>query len=224
MKNGKPKTGAVIVGAGSSRRLGRDKVFLPLAGKSLLAWSVDTCLNSKLLDDIVVVLSSEKLNEGRRLAAENSWSVKMCTGGQRRQDSVRQGLKQLRGCDVVIIHDCARPFLSYDLIHDGLIAVEKTGAAVAAVPIRDTVKAVDDDMTVSRTLNREELWSVQTPQVFRFDIIAKAHERIKDDVTDDASMVERLGFKVKIYMGSYNNIKITTMDDLALAELIAGAK
>jgi 2-C-methyl-D-erythritol 4-phosphate cytidylyltransferase len=220
------KTGVVIVGAGSSQRMGRDKVFISLAGKPLLAWSVDFCQTCKLVDQIAIVLNEAKLDLGRKLAAERGWSkvLEICAGGKRRQDSVRQGLNELEDCDWVVIHDSARPFLTTDLIRDGLEAAQATGAAVAAVPIKDTVKLCSSDMMVSKTLNRQELWAVQTPQVFRFDIIAEAHEQIKEDVTDDASMVEHLGRKVKLYMGSYNNIKITTPEDLALAELIAGKR
>ena len=226
MKSHRPKTGAVIVGAGSSRRMGGDKVFMSLAGKPLLAWSVDTCQNCKLIDQIVIVLNETKLNLGRGLAKDRRWSklVEICGGGKRRQDSVRQGLNELEDCDWIIIHDAARPFLTSDLIDDGLEAAQTTGAAAAAVPIKDTVKLGGLDMIVSKTLNRQELWAVQTPQIFRFDIIAEAHEQVKEDVTDDASMVEHLGYKVRLYMGSYNNIKITTPEDLALAELIAGKR
>lgn len=226
MKSRMPKTGVVIVGAGSSQRMGRNKVFISLAGKPLLAWSVDFCQSCKLVDQIAIVLNETKLDLGRKLAAERGWSkvLEICAGGKRRQDSVRQGLNELEDCDWVVIHDSARPFLTTDLIRDGLEAAQVTGAAVAAVPIKDTVKLCSSDMMVSKTLNRQELWAVQTPQVFRFDIIAEAHEQIKEDVTDDASMVEHLGRKVKLYMGSYNNIKITTPEDLALAELIAGKR
>ena len=226
MKSRMPKTGVVIVGAGSSQRMGRNKVFISLAGKPLLAWSVDFCQTCKLVDQIAIVLDEAKLDLGRKLAAERGWSkvLEICAGGKRRQDSVRQGLNELEDCDWVVIHDSARPFLTTDLIRDGLEAAQVTGAAVAAVPIKDTVKLGGSDMMVSKTLNRQELWAVQTPQVFRFDIIAEAHEQIKEDVTDDASMVEHLGRKVKLYMGSYNNIKITTPEDLALAELIAGKR
>jgi 2-C-methyl-D-erythritol 4-phosphate cytidylyltransferase len=226
MKNRKPKIGAVIVGAGSSRRMGRDKMFLSLAGEPLLTWSVDTCQKSKLVDRIAVVLNVTKLEFGNKLAAERGWSkvVEMCPGGRRRQDSVRQGLNELDDCDLVIIHDGARPFLSEDLLRDGLDAVQVTGSAVAAVPIKDTVKLGSSDMMVRSTLIREQLWAVQTPQVFRFDIISEAHQLIKDDVTDDATMVENMGYKVKLYMGSYDNIKITTPEDLSVAELIAGKR
>jgi 2-C-methyl-D-erythritol 4-phosphate cytidylyltransferase len=221
-----PKTGVIIVGAGSSQRMGRDKVFLSLAGKPLLAWSVDFCQSCKLVDHIAIVLNEAKLDLGRRLAAERGWSkvLEICAGDKRRQDSVRQGLNELEDCDWIIIHDAARPFLTSDLIRDGLDAAQATGVAVAAVPIKDTVKLGGGDMMVSKTLNRQELWAIQTPQIFRFDIIAEAHEQIKEDVTDDASMVEHLGRKVKLYMGSYNNIKITTPEDLALAELITGKR
>jgi 2-C-methyl-D-erythritol 4-phosphate cytidylyltransferase len=226
MKSHVTKTGAIIVGAGSSQRMGRDKVFMSLGGKPLFAWSVDTCQSCKLVDQVVIVLNETKLDLGRGLAKDRRWSkvVEICGGGRRRQDSVRQGLNELEDCDWVIIHDGARPFLTADLMRDGLEAAQATGAAVAAVPIKDTVKLGGSDMMVSNTLNRQELWAVQTPQIFRFDIIAEAHEQVKEDVTDDASMVEHTGHKVKLYMGSYNNIKITTPEDLALAELIAGRR
>ena len=226
MKRLKTKVGAVIVGAGISKRMGRDKVFMPLAGKPLLAWSVDVCQKCRLIDEIIIVVNETKLDLARKLVADKRWSKveEICTGGRRRQDSVRQGLNELEDCDWVMIHDGARPFLTEDLIRDGLEAAQAVGAAVAAVPIKDTVKTGGSDMMVDCTLNRQELWAIQTPQLFRFDIIAEAHELIKDDVTDDATMVERMGHKVRLYMGSYNNIKITTPDDLSLAELIAGKK
>ncbi|MBC8512231.1 MAG: 2-C-methyl-D-erythritol 4-phosphate cytidylyltransferase [Dehalococcoidia bacterium] len=216
------QAGAVIVGAGSSQRLGADKVFLPLAGKPLLAWSVDVCQNCELLSQIVIVLNESNLDSGRNLVAERGWSkvVGVCLGGERRQDSVRQGLKELKRCDWVVIHDGARPFLTLDLIRDGLEAARGTGAATAAVPVKDTIKLGDDNEMVRETLHRQRLWAVQTPQVFRFDIITRAHGQVTDEVTDDATLAERLGYEVKLYMGSYQNIKITTPEDLALAEIV----
>jgi 2-C-methyl-D-erythritol 4-phosphate cytidylyltransferase len=220
------QTGVVIVGAGSSQRMGTDKVFVSLAGKPLLAWSVDVCQSCEPVSQIAIVLNESKLDLGRRLVAERGWSkvIEVCPGGDRRQDSVRQGLGKLKGCDWVIIHDGARPFLTLNLIRHGLAAAQSTGAAVAAVPVKDTIKIGNSDLMVRGTLNRQELWSVQTPQVFRFDIITKAHEQITGDVTDDASMVEQMGYQVKLYMGSYDNIKITTPEDLTLAEVIARKK
>ncbi len=220
------QTGAVIVGAGSSQRMGTDKVVMSLAGKPVIAWSVDVCQSCELVDQIVLVLNDSQQDLGRRLAAERGWSkiVAVCPGGSRRQDSVREGLSRLKGCDWVLIHDGARPFLTPDLIRLGLEMARASGAAVLAVPVKDTITQANADLTVRQTLNREELWAVQTPQFFRFDIISKAHSQVTIDVTDDASMVEQLGYKVKLCRGSYDNIKITTQEDMFLAELIAQSR
>jgi 2-C-methyl-D-erythritol 4-phosphate cytidylyltransferase len=137
---------------------------------------------------------------------------------------VKNGLKRLTDCNWVIIHDGARPFLTDNLIRDGLEAAQSTGAAVAALPVKDTVKMSDDTGIVRETLQRQQLWAVQTPQIFRFDIITYAYEKVKDEVTDDASLVEKSGYQVKLYMGSYSNIKVTTPEDLALAEVLAKDK
>jgi len=134
---------------------------------------------------------------------------------------MKLGLEHLTGCNVVIIHDGARPFLTDRLIHDGLKAAANTGAATAAVPVKDTIKLSDKHLIVSETLDRKMLWAVQTPQVFGFNIITEAHAKVVGDVTDDASLVERLGYKVALYRGSYHNIKVTTSEDWILAEAIA---
>jgi 2-C-methyl-D-erythritol 4-phosphate cytidylyltransferase len=120
----------------------------------------------------------------------------------------------------VVIHDGARPLVTEELIERGLEAARETGAAAAAVPVKDTIKLVGEEGIVNQTPPRQNLWAVQTPQVFRADIINEAYLRANDDVTDDASLVEQLGYKVKLYPGSYDNIKITTPDDLALAEVL----
>ncbi|MFH1015911.1 MAG: 2-C-methyl-D-erythritol 4-phosphate cytidylyltransferase, partial [Chloroflexota bacterium] len=141
-------------------------------------------------------------------------------GGERRQDSVAAGLKLTGKCDWVVIHDGARPFVTIDLIERGLEAAKETGAAIAAVPVTDTIKEAGEDSIVRQTLPRQNLWAVQTPQVFRIDIITEAYRRARGDVTDDAMLVEQMGHKVKVFMGSYDNIKITTPEDLALAEVL----
>lgn len=222
MREAFSRVGAVIVGAGISQRMEVDKVFSPLAGKPLLAWSVDVCQRCELIGQMVIVLNELNLDVGWDLAGKRGWSkiVTICSGGKRRQDSVRQGIKHLGACDWVVVHDSARPLLNADLIRDGLEAARNTGAATAAVPVKDTIKLGDNDWMVRETLDRQRLWAVQTPQVFRFDIITDAHEQIVDEVTDDASLVERLGCKVRLYMGSYDNIKVTTPEDLVLAEAI----
>jgi 2-C-methyl-D-erythritol 4-phosphate cytidylyltransferase len=220
--NNQPKVGAIIVAAGESRRMGGiDKVFVPLGGKPALARVIDTFHKCRLIDQIIVVVNTKNIEKCRKLVAEERWNKvsDVCAGGRRRQDSVAAGLKRLN-CQWVVIHDGARPLVTKDLIERGLKAAEETGAAIAAIPVTDTIKIADDDRIVHQTPPRQNLWAVQTPQVFRFDIIARAYEQTKGEVTDDASLVERLGYRVKLYMGSYDNIKITNPDDLALAEVL----
>ena len=216
------KVGAVIVAAGKSQRMGGvDKVFALLDGKSVLTRVVEVFQGCRSIDQIVVVLNEQNLKRGEQLVAEQGWSkVSLCPGGERRQDSVLAGLRRLNPCDWVVIHDGARPLVTVNLIEDGLAAAQETGAAVAAVPVTDTIKVAGDDCLVRETPPRQTLWAVQTPQVFRFDIIAEAYRQAKDEVTDDATLVERLGYRVKLYMGSYDNIKVTKSNDLVLAEAL----
>lgn len=218
------RVGAIIAAAGKGRRMGNgDKLFLSLGGKLLLAWSVDTCQKCPLITQIVLVLKEPDMEQGQRLVIERGWSkvIAVCRGGERRQDSVEKGLRELKDCDWVMIHDGARPFLTLDLIEDGLKVAIETGAAVAAVPAKDTIKIATQDGVVEQTLARQQLWIVQTPQIFRRDIIISAYNQVKGEVTDDAALVEKLGYRVKLYMGNYNNIKITTPEDILLAEIIA---
>jgi len=218
-----PKTAAIIVAAGEGKRMGGlDKVLAPLAGEPILLRAVRPFQASPLISQIVVVVSGEKEQACRRLLTGPLWSKvsEVCLGGQRRQDSVAAGLERIKDCDWVIIHDGARPLVTIDLIERGLAAAQETGAAIAAVPVTDTVKVAGEDDTVLGTPPRASLRAVQTPQVFRYDIIAPAYRKDGPAVTDDAALVERLGYKVKLYMGSYDNIKITTPRDLSLAEII----
>jgi len=221
MKDG--KVGAVIVAAGKSERMGGvDKLMANVGGRPLLGRVVDLFQECELVDEIVVVLGEGSIEQGRVLASEFGWSKvsQICLGGSRRQDSVKEGLKRLVDCQWAVIHDGARPLLDMALIERGLTEAKEAGSAVAAVPVKDTIKLASSDGFVQDTPRRENLWLVQTPQIFRFDLIWQAHEEISEDVSDDATMAEKLGHKVKLYMGSYENIKITTPDDLALAGII----
>ena len=223
MKSNQPKVAAIIVAAGESRRMeGIDKMFATLGGEPLLLRATRAFQKCPAVSQIVVVVSGENKEKCQHLVGGEEWSKvsDVCLGGKRRQDSVAAGLKRLQNCDWVIIHDGARPLVTVDLIERGLEAAKETGAAVAAVPVTDTIKLVGDDEIVMGTPPRQNLRAVQTPQVFRLDIITKAYQRAKGDVTDDASLVEQLGYRVKLYMGSYDNIKVTTPDDLALAEIL----
>ncbi len=217
------RVGAVIAAAGSSQRMaGVDKIFADLDGAPVLSHVVDVFDSCTTIDQIVIVLSGHNLAAGNNLMAERRWAkvTDVCEGGSRRQDSVANGLSRLRNCSWVVIHDGARPMLTADLIERGLDAASETGAAIAAVPVTDTIKVVGENMMVQGTPPRQSLWSVQTPQVFRFDLIRDAYSQTKFEVTDDSSAVERLGHKVKIYTGSYDNMKITTPDDLAVAGVL----
>jgi 2-C-methyl-D-erythritol 4-phosphate cytidylyltransferase len=174
------------------------------------------------VEQIVIVLKETNREQGQRLVEEGGFAkvVAVCPGGKRRQDSVVAGLKRLEGCQWVVIHDGARPCLSPDLIEKGLREAQQSGAAIAAVPAKETIKIVEADGTIQHTPRRDSLWVAQTPQIFRFDIIREAYRQAKGEATDDASLVEALGYKVKVYIGSYDNIKVTTPEDLALAEII----
>ena len=220
------KVGAIILAAGSSQRMGDiDKLFAPLGEKPLLAWSVDTCQKCDLVQQTVVVLNDERLELGKKLKEARGWSkATICLGGARRQDSVAEGLRQLEDCDWVVIHDGARPFLTLDSIENGLKTAAETGAAIAAVPVKDTMKLINGERLITETLRRDRLWAAQTPQIFRFDIITEAYSGLTAELTDDAAAAERLGYRVKIYRGSYDNIKVTTLEDLKVAEVIAQEK
>jgi 2-C-methyl-D-erythritol 4-phosphate cytidylyltransferase len=201
---------------------GIDKVFAPLGGKPALAYVLDAFEECESISQIVVVVSEANVARCRQLIAEKKYSkpVEVCAGGRRRQDSVVAGLAKLDKCDWVVIHDGARPLVTKALIEDGLEAAKETGAAVAAVPVTDTIKTAGDDRIVRQTPPRQNLWAVQTPQVFRADIISRAYQKAKGEATDDASLVEKLGYEVKLYMGAYDNIKITTANDLLVAEVL----
>jgi 2-C-methyl-D-erythritol 4-phosphate cytidylyltransferase len=220
---GRDRVGAVIAAAGASTRMGEvDKIFFaPSVGRPLIAEVIEAFQNSPSIDEIVIVLRKGKLNKGKELVKDCGFSkVKaICQGGKRRQDSVRKGLMRLAPCQWVVVHDGARPLVSVELIEAGLDAAQETGAAIAAVPVTNTIKAAHSEF-VAKTLKRAMLQSAQTPQVFRFDLLWQAHEKVKEKVTDDAQMVEKLGHKVKFYSGSYQNIKITTPIELKFVEFI----
>ncbi|MFH1650937.1 MAG: 2-C-methyl-D-erythritol 4-phosphate cytidylyltransferase [Chloroflexota bacterium] len=216
------KVGAVIVAAGESQRMGGiDKMLAKLGGEPVLLRATRPFQESPRVHQIVVVVSGGKEEKCRSLITGREWSkvTDICLGGERRQDSVAAGLQRLDGCDWIIIHDGARPLVTGEMIARGLDAARETGAAIAAVPVKDTIKMADPTGAVIGTPPRRSLWAVQTPQVFRADIISEAH-RQQTDVTDDAALVEKLGHKVKIYPGAEENIKITTPADLALAEVL----
>jgi 2-C-methyl-D-erythritol 4-phosphate cytidylyltransferase len=217
------KVGAVIAAAGSSQRMsGVNKIFADLDGAPVLSRVIDVFQRCRVIDQIVIILGKQNMDSGQNLVSQNKWPkvTGIFPGGDKRQDSVIKGLEHLQDCHWAIIHDGARPMITADLIVNGLEAATETGAAIAAVPVTDTIKVAGDDLIIQGTPPRRNLWAIQTPQVFRFDLIDNAYKQLKIEVSDDASAVERLGHKVKLYEGSYDNIKITTPDDLAIAGIL----
>jgi 2-C-methyl-D-erythritol 4-phosphate cytidylyltransferase len=202
--------------------MGRDKVFEPLLGKPLIAHTVSVFEECPEVVEIVLVLGSDNLEQGRATAAQEGWKkLKLvCLGGPRRQDSVKAGLQHLSPCQWIMVHDGARPCVTQELIKRGLEQVQATGAAIPAIAVNDTIKKVHPEGAVQETLLREDLRATQTPQVFRYNLLLEAYQGDLDGVTDDASLVERLGHTVITFPGSRENIKVTTQMDLHIAEVI----
>jgi 2-C-methyl-D-erythritol 4-phosphate cytidylyltransferase len=214
--------GVVIVAAGSGSRMKRDinKQFIKLDGKEIIAYTIEKFYKSEDIDDIVIVIkeSEEKYFIENIINKYGFDNIKLAYGGKERQDSVYNGIKKLnRNCEIVLIHDGARPFVNEDIIKNSIEEAKENNAVVVGVPVKDTIKVVDSDGNIVDTPNRSLLWSVQTPQSFKYEIITKAYEyAYSNDYygTDDAMLVEHIGYNVKMIEGSYDNIKITTEEDL----------
>ena len=215
------RIGAVIVAAGRSTRMGGvDKTFALLMGKPLIAHTLDRFEESSVIEEVVLILADDSVQRGRHLVAERRYGkvTQVCGGGERRQDSVRNGLLALAPCDLVMVHDGARPCLDSAMLERGASVAREHGAAVAGMPVKDTIKRVGPDLAVEGTPERSRLWQAQTPQIFRYDLLMEAHQRCERDFTDDAAMVENLCHQVRMFEGSYENIKVTTSSDLVIAE------
>jgi 2-C-methyl-D-erythritol 4-phosphate cytidylyltransferase len=217
--SGSEKVAGILLAAGASSRMGTDKLWADLGGKPLISWPLQVLAASNAIDELVIAVSASARHSMSRLLEDLSIVGKIVLGGARRQDSVRAALDAVSDADWVVVHDGARPFLTEKLILDGLRAARGTGAAVAAVPVIDTIKRAEEG-TVLQTLERDGLWAVQTPQVFRRALLAQAHAASSLDVTDDAALVEGLGAAVRVYMGAPENIKVTTPSDLLVAGVL----
>jgi 2-C-methyl-D-erythritol 4-phosphate cytidylyltransferase len=234
------KAVAVIVSAGKGHRFTKGKSIRPdhgkkqfhlLAGKPILAHTLDQFEACPLIHSVFLVVGQEDMDHCLEEIVEKYRYQKVSQivpGGKRRQDSVRNGIEALsRDVDVVVIHDGVRPFVTREMIEESIHTAFKFEAALVAMPVKDTIKMVHADGTVFKTLDRETLWQIQTPQTFRVNLIKEAYRRAAEEGfvgTDDASLVERLGVKVLVVPGSYSNLKITTPEDLILAELFLQTK
>jgi len=224
-----PLITAVIVAAGKGERMGTllPKPFLALAGVPLLIHTVRNLLRSPLITKLIIVVAAEREAFVQDLLERHgpfSVPIGLVHGGRERQDSVRLGLAALDpACEIVVIHDAARPFIAAEIVDRSVAAAVEVGGALVAIPVKDTLKQVDEDNTVLATVPRQRLWLAQTPQTFRVQLIREAHARALSEgiiATDDAALLERIGAQVKVVLGDPLNFKITTPDDLRLAEAI----
>ena len=216
----------MAAGTGSRMKMGINKQFIKLEGKEIIAYTIEKFYNNSNIEDIVVVVKEDESEFFKKeiLDKYNFKNIKIAYGGKERQDSVYNGLKLLdKKCDVVLIHDGARPFVSDKIIYNCIEEVKEHKAIVVGVPVKDTIKIIDNDKNIVDTPNRSVLWAVQTPQTFDYNILIDAYkDAFKSGFygTDDAMLVERIGYKVKMVEGSYNNIKITTQEDLSVGSQI----
>ena len=217
---------AIFPAAGSSTRMGGggNKNLLELAGEPILIRTLKTFSRVERVNFLIVVVAAHEVETVERLlsSTEGLKSWRVTVGGSERQYSIANGLKLLPDdAEIILVHDAARPLISARTIDEVIDAAEKFGGAIAAVPAKDTIKLVDAGGFVRYTPPRAELVAVQTPQGFRREILLRAYEKAAEENflgTDDASLVERIGAKIKIVTSSYENIKITTPEDISVAE------
>lgn len=218
---------AIILAAGKGIRMksGINKQYINLKGRPILSHTLEVFFSCKSIDEIIIVINpkdEEIFNSVILKDLEQVKPVKIVYGGEKRQQSVEKGLAQIGNkSSIVVIHDGARPFITCKMIEDSIKSALEYGAATLGVPAKETVKKVSEDGFVIQTLNRKGIWIIQTPQAFQYDIIVQAHKKARLDkiqATDDAALVEYLNYNVKIVLGDYGNIKITTKEDLNIAE------
>lgn len=224
--------GVIIVAAGSGSRMNTNinKQFIKLNDKEIIAHTIEKFYNNKNINDIVIVIKEDEAEFFKKeiLDKYRFKNIKIAYGGKERQDSVYSGIKLLdKSCKYVLIHDGARPFVDEDIINRSLDEVKVFKSIVVGVPVKDTIKVVNNNNSVVDTPNRSTLWSVQTPQTFDYNIIKRAYEDAFDNNfygTDDAMLVERIGYTIKMIYGSYNNIKVTTPEDIIIGTQIINSQ
>ena len=221
---------AIVVAAGRGERFGlADKVFLPLAGRPMIAYVLDALEQSASVRDVVLVVGSHTRASADDLVLNGPWTkvLAIVGGGERRQDSVIAGVSAAPAdAQIVVVHDGARPLVTVDLIERSIAHAAEVGASIAAVPVTDTLKRVEDGRIVT-TLPRHGLWAAQTPQTFRADLLRAAlsdPRASRESFTDEAALFEMLGLPVAIVTGDVTNLKVTHRADLAIAEALFGAR
>lgn len=219
----------IVTAAGSGSRMAghENKLWISIGGKSVLERTLDNLLFADIFDEMILVISKSllgKIQANLLPRIQERLPVKLVFGGKERQDSIANGLNVLsKESDYVLTHDGARPFVTKRIVMDILSALRTYSVAVPGVACKDTIKVAWENMEVVATPRREFLYQIQTPQAFHKQTLLKAYEKTKQEQlygTDDASLAEKIGEKIKIVPGSYNNIKITTLEDILLGELI----
>ncbi len=222
------KVTAILVAAGKGKRMGRkEKMFISLRGKPLIAHALEALNKLSIIDEIILVVNRANRERVDREIVRRYRLKKVSRiviGGATRTESVYKGLREVsEETDFVLVHDGARPFIEKETVTAALKQARRFGAAVVGVAVKATIKKIKQGLIVDSTLAREKLWEIQTPQVFKRQLICEAYREGQSGgirATDDSSLVERIGHRVKIVTGSYDNIKITTPQDLAVAEVI----
>jgi len=228
LENDNMKNTAIVLAAGQGKRMKSkiQKQFIELKGKPVLYYSLRCFQDSPLIQDIILVTGAESVEYCRQEIVEKYGLTKVSRivpGGKERYDSVYEGLKACADTDYVLIHDGARPFITGEILSRGLENAGETGAAVVGMPSKDTVKIADKEGNVSNTPDRSSVWIVQTPQIFKYSLVYECYRSIRkknvQGITDDAMVVEHESdVKIRLSEGSYKNIKITTPEDLPIAE------
>ena len=215
----------IVLAAGQGKRMkaGKNKQFIELEGKPVIIHTLSVFQADPWCNEIKLVINEKEKDIFQELLHQYPIPKmnEMVLGGEERQDSVYNGLNSLQTSEIVLVHDGARPFISREVIHNLVETATSEGAAIVGVPVKDTIKRVSRDGVVEETMERSSLWSIQTPQAFRYPILKEAHEKAKTEGylgTDEASLVERINVPVHIVEGEYENFKLTTPEDLILAK------
>ena len=216
---------AIVLAGGRGKRMNyhKSKQFIEIKGKPVLVYTLEKFIYNKSIDEVILVLPEDEVDYCKKEVLQK-YSLKVdriVIGGKERQDSVFNALEAMEKANIVLIHDGARPFISEKIIEEGIKYANIYGAAAPGVTPKDTIKIKNEDNISVDTPDRNTLVAVQTPQCFKYDEIYQCHRKVKEEnaiVTDDTSVVERYGHKVYLYEGDYTNIKITTPEDLILAD------
>lgn len=222
---------ALIVAAGSGKRMnaGINKQFIKLKNKEIIAYTIESFCKNENIDEIVVCIKKdeEAFFKEHILDKYKFKNIRIAYGGKERQDSIYNGLKEInKNCDIILVHDGARPFVDNRIINESIESAKEKKAVVVGVPVKDTIKIVDEDI-VESTPERSTLWAAQTPQTFKYKLLVEAYEKAyKNNYygTDDSMLVENMGQKVTMIMGSYENIKITSPEDINFGEQILNTR